>query len=256
MNPNNAVKHAVAGILLAGGMASFGASWSPASIPISYSAQNFPGATFGAMSGFQVPGFHVSNNPALLGATLTGVTYDLQFRNYADLTVVNTGQTSLTVTQLSIDAALRTTLPGTAVNFQNDNDWTDPNADPDLLTSFVLPNQNDFYTTSFDENDTANGSSLLLSLANRNLLHAAVTVSGNVAWPIQGRSSVVTASGGSSLDTSITPLGDYSLVVTYFYDPPSGEVPEASTWMAMAPLAALGVWQVRRRMRTAPAAKA
>ena len=69
-----------------------------------------------------------------------------------------------------------------------------------------------------------------------------------VNWTAAALGSSI-GTGAGNLSTIFNTQADADIKVTYFYNTP--DVPEASTWVALTPVVAFGVWTVRRRMRAA-----
>lgn len=250
MNYSTKSRALTLGLAAVAGFSASSATWTPTVAPVSYTDQVFPSVA-DAMNGFLVPGFHVSNNGALAGATLTSVRYDLYLtvRDTAgpglnvNVRLENTTGSPQIVQQLLVTGTLYLDVPGIAgpPELQLNGVWEDPQTVGILsrsMTGFEVVNQ-DFSVNAQSVNNISTDAGLF----------AAVSVPGSVAWDVYGESFSTLSQSGSGIQVNISPVGDYSLVVTYTYDLPSNEVPEASTWVALAPLAAFGVWSVRRRMQ-------
>lgn len=231
---NKALRTATAGIFAAGAIISATAA-TVVEGPASVLSSTIPGnnGTFGLVTTFSVPQFDT-----LGGArTLISVAYDL--------VVLEDGAANMNSPTAAGDYS---------VQFLGQYRLVRPDA-AFLNTGFVNGTSGDVFLGLGEEwdgfltdTDGASGSSSLGTLLDM-LDNGPATFQ---PWEVRGGSTTLTGTpSGQSISATFAGLVDSELTVTYTYVENSTEVPEAGTWMAMAPLAALGVWSIRRRAKAA-----
>ena len=206
------------------------------------------------MHTFNVPTFHTGNGAPV--GTLIGVTYDISLRTYGNSSQANTSfAESLTLQLNRLESNLIVVPPGGADTLLVDTDQRDPGANP-LIPSQTVLTVNDSNLGGTDERSfffNQTDTETLTVPPNAGTLLTLATGAGTLAWNLNGVSTYSTAKSGGNLSADVDEFADFTLTVTYIYNEIPTGVPEASTWVAMAPLAAFGAWAMRRRMVAARA---